>query len=159
MFIGIVSDSHDNLPAIRKAVKLFNDRGVEIVLHAVDYISPFAVKEFSNLSCELWGVFGNNDGEKEGVKKAVEDFGTIEDSPVTLELDGRKIHLTHKPVKDYFADLFDVAIYGHTHEPRVEKREGSLIINSGECSGWLNGRKTVAIADLERMEAEIVDLD
>ncbi|ODS31814.1 MAG: hypothetical protein SCARUB_03062 [Candidatus Scalindua rubra] len=42
MKIGIVADSHDNVPAIKKAVEYFNQSNVEFVIHAGDYIAPFS---------------------------------------------------------------------------------------------------------------------
>ncbi|HML05759.1 MAG TPA: metallophosphoesterase family protein, partial [Methanobacterium sp.] len=44
-----MSDSHDNLDAIRKAVDAFNKAGVDLVIHAGDMISPFTAKEIQNL--------------------------------------------------------------------------------------------------------------
>jgi predicted phosphodiesterase len=41
MRIGIMSDTHDNMPQIKKAVRLFNERGVVHVIHAGDFTSPF----------------------------------------------------------------------------------------------------------------------
>jgi predicted phosphodiesterase len=42
-------------------------------------------------------------------------------------------------------------VYGHTH--KVDIREGKpLIINPGECSGWLYGQATVVTLDLETMK-------
>jgi putative phosphoesterase len=66
--IGIMSDSHDNLPAIREAVQFFNEAKVELVIHAGDMISPFVAKEIKNLNAEFKAVFGNNDGERDGLR-------------------------------------------------------------------------------------------
>ncbi len=63
MKIGIVADSHDNVPAIKKAVEYFNKSNIRFVIHAGDYIAPFSVKEFLKLKTKLLGIFGNNDGE------------------------------------------------------------------------------------------------
>ena len=51
--IGIMSDSHDNLDAIKKVVKLFNSKDLDIVIHAGDLISPFTANEFQKLDPEL----------------------------------------------------------------------------------------------------------
>lgn len=67
MIIGALSDTHDNLPKIEKAVKFFNKKKVDFVLHAGDFVAPFAVDRLNKLSCEWLGVFGNNDGEKKGL--------------------------------------------------------------------------------------------
>lgn len=64
MLIGIMSDTHDNLIFTKKAIKLFNSRKVEHVIHAGDYTSPFTLKLFRELKCKYTGIFGNNDGDK-----------------------------------------------------------------------------------------------
>ena len=41
MRIGVISDTHDNLLMIKKAVEVFNRHGVGMVVHAGDFIAPF----------------------------------------------------------------------------------------------------------------------
>ncbi|MEM1767624.1 MAG: YfcE family phosphodiesterase, partial [Candidatus Bathyarchaeia archaeon] len=65
MLIGLMSDTHDNLPMVEKAVSLLNDRKVELVLHAGDYVAPFVIPKLRELKAKVIGVFGNNDGDKE----------------------------------------------------------------------------------------------
>lgn len=44
-----------------------------------------------------------------------------------------------------------------THE--IDVREGeTLVVNPGEAGGWVTGRSTVGVLDIECMEVEIVDL-
>lgn len=53
---------------------------------------------------------------------------------------------------------YDIVIYAHTHEAAIEKKDReALTINPGECYGWLTSKKTVAILDLEKEEARIVN--
>ncbi|HHT9126012.1 MAG TPA: metallophosphoesterase [Candidatus Brocadiia bacterium] len=167
MKVGIVADSHDNIPMIKKAIEVFNARKVEYLLHAGDYISPFAVKEFLKAEARLLGVFGNNDGEKKGIGMLCND---VYNPPYQTVLGGKKILLTHDvnnleqdpPIS--LAGAFDVVIFGHTHKPEVRfesasgGKEKPLYINPGECGGWLSGKGTVSILDLERLEAEIITL-
>jgi len=72
MLIGLISDTHDNLPMIEKAVKKLNEENVALVLHAGDYISPFVIPKFKTLNAPLIGVFGNNDGDHEFLRKTVQ---------------------------------------------------------------------------------------
>ena len=51
--IGLMSDSHDNLDAIRSAVKIFNKKNLDMVIHAGDLISPFTASEFQKLDTEF----------------------------------------------------------------------------------------------------------
>ncbi len=156
MKIGIVADSHDNIPMIRKAVEVFNARKVDYVLHAGDYVAPFAVKEFLKVEARLVGIFGNNDGEKKGIGMLC---GDIHKPPYSFLIDGTKILLTHdiNGLKQELKDTADIIIFGHTHKPEIVK-EKPLCINPGECGGWLSGKGTVSILDLKLLEAEIITL-
>ena len=51
-----------------------------------------------------------------------------------------------------------IVVCGHTHEPSVKSEGTSLLVNPGECCGWVSGRSTIAIADTESRTAEIISL-
>jgi len=156
--IGIISDSHDNMPAIEKAVKLFNEKGVDIVMHAGDIVSPFTARAFGKLESPFIAIFGNNDGDKVHLKQFFLDIGEMYEDPYLGKINGRSVAMTHKPeIVDSLSSKHDIVIYGHTHE--VELRKGNaLIINPGECCGYLTGKSTVALLDVENMNAEIIEM-
>jgi len=54
---------------------------------------------------------------------------------------------------------YDIILYGHTHVARVINRDGTLVVNPGALSGYVSGKRTFAIVDTEKMEANIVDID
>jgi putative phosphoesterase len=54
--------------------------------------------------------------------------------------------------------IFDLIIYGHTHQPDIRKVNKTVIINPGKASRLLRGKVTVAIMDLENMEVDITEL-
>jgi len=156
MKIGIMSDSHDNLPAIAKAVSVFNDAEVSLVIHAGDLVAPFVSKPLAELEMDFIAVFGNNDGERFGLSRVFE--GKIHRPPYELDYNGKKILILHEP--DNLDALvasgyFDAIIYGHTHDVDIQ-RGRTIVINPGECGGWLRGRRTVALWDVELGEVEIV---
>jgi len=161
MKIGIISDTHDNLPRIKEAVEIFNHEKVELVLHAGDFVSPFTALGFKNLHCPLKGVFGNNDGDKLYLQKKFKEIGEICPVPYEIDIDHRNIIMLHKEkLIDALAESqkYDVIIYGHTHRTDLRKIGKTLIINPGECGGWLTGKSTIALLDLETLEAKIVEL-
>ena len=158
--IGLIADTHDNRVPSAKAIAQFNERGVDLVLHAGDFIAPFNAREFSRLAARMIGVFGNNDGERFGLRRMFAEIGEILVAPHEFEHAGRRVILMHEPIAlDALAESgrYDVIVYGHTHEVDVRKGR-TLIVNPGECGGWLNGRCTAAVLDPERMEVEILDL-
>ena len=158
MLIGVLSDTHDRLPQIDAAVELFTQRGVEAVLHAGDFIAPFAVMRLQRFAGPIHAVFGNNDGERRMLKEVLPQ---VQDGPQLLKLGGRRI-LLHHFVDWCPADLIaqaDVIVTGHTHEPASRVKEGKLFLNPGECCGWLSDRSTVALLDTAGPKAEIMELE
>jgi putative phosphoesterase len=159
MLIGIMSDTHDNVPLVKKAIEIFNEKRVGYVIHAGDYTSPFTLKLFKGLQCEYVGIFGNNDGDKLLLLERA--GGHIRNQPYIFTLRDRKIVVMHEHhVVDALADSghFDLVIYGHTHKADVRKVKNTLVVNPGEVSTYLYGKSTVALVDLETLEAEIVEL-
>ncbi len=153
MKLGIMSDSHDNVPLIARAVALFNSQGVDLVLHAGDFVSPFTNLEFRKLTARLVGVFGNNDGDRPGLLGRFADIGQLQAGPWEIEAGGRKIVLMHEPdsLKRLMrASKADLVVYGHTH--RVDIRQGPpMVVNPGECGGWLYGTSNVVTLDLDTL--------
>jgi len=159
--IGILSDTHDNLTRVREAVRLFNDAGCDLVIHAGDFVAPFTVEELRNLRAPVKAVYGNCDGEKAGLARAFKGMGEIRRAPLTFVRDGVRFLVCHldAPVQGYVASRScDVVVYGHTHRPLVELRDGVLLINPGEAGGWLRGKSTVALLDPAALTADIITL-
>jgi len=163
--IGIVSDSHDNMNAIRKAVKFFNEKKVKAVLHAGDLISPFTARAFKELEPKLYFVFGNNDGDKVTLTKRFEEIGATSCGNFgDLTIDGLHIALLHGTNEALVKALaksgeFDVIVRGHTHDPDIKIIEGVPVINPGEVSGVLSGKSTVAVLDIANLNIEITQLE
>ncbi len=159
MKIGVLSDTHDRLPTFRRAVSMFRRLEVGAILHAGDYIAPFAAELIGagQIDIPVHGVFGNNDGERAGLLKTLPQ---LTDGPMRLELGGRTLVMHH--FIDWLtpADMAgaDVIITGHTHQVSEETINGQLRLNPGECCGWVTNRCSVALLDLDTLHTEIVDV-
>jgi putative phosphoesterase len=163
MKIGVLSDTHDNLENIRKAIGIFSKTGVEAIIHGGDFCSPFTLPEFRPLVSEgvkMHAVFGNNDGDRLLLWKRGEGFCSFNDGACIVTLDGRRIIAMHYPDvgEDLFAlGTYDLVIYGHNHKPLV-KGEGKKLLNPGSCSGYLCDHATIALVDTRDMAVELVKL-
>jgi len=160
MKVGVISDTHDNISKIEKAVQIFNSSGVELVLHAGDFVSPFTALVFNKLKAKMVGVFGNNDGDKLLLLKRFSGIAELYQDYYETEIERKKIVLMHEPK---FIDVlassahYSAIIYGHTHKQDI--REGkTVVINPGECGGWLTGKSHIAILDLKNMKVEVIEL-
>ncbi len=156
--VGIMADSHDNLPALYKAVKIFNKRSVDLVIHAGDLVAPFTAKALKGLNCPLIITYGNNDGEILGLSRIFE--GQIFQPPHQIMINDKKVLILHDPIiLDELQNnsSFDVIIYGHLHKPDF-KIGKPLMINPGECGGWLESKCTIAIWKTKTDSVEFIEL-
>jgi putative phosphoesterase len=159
MLIGIMSDTHDHLDNMKKVLACFQEHGVQHVLHAGDFVSPFTYRVIKEFSVGFTAVFGNNDGDRLLMKQMYGD--SVHVPPYVFTLGQRRIVMMHEQhVVDALATsgMYDMVVYGHTHESSVRQIGSTLIVNPGEVCGWLYGKPSVAIVDLSVMRAEIKSL-
>lgn len=131
MRIGVVSDTHmfsraKGLPAALKQ----GLAGVELILHAGDWVDEEVVELFTELA-PVEGIAGNNDGPD-----IVRRFGRRKE----LVLAGRRIGMVHgdggRSAPDIAFRSFqnaavDIVVFGHSHIPFKEQRGGMLLFNPG----------------------------
>ena len=160
MRIGIVSDTHNNLKNCRKIVELFNESGVEKVIHTGDITQAKTIEVFSDLEAPMVGVFGNNDMERESLVAAVAryDFHFV-DPPLKLSWAGREIVVVHDPLEldSVNKNDFELILHGHTHRLTIDHHESYLTFNPGECAGMMKGLNSIGVLDLVSMNPEIIN--
>ena len=159
MKIALMSDSHDNMDALYKAVEYCNREKVDHVLHAGDLVAPFVSRALKKLQAPLTIVYGNNDGERLGLNAMFK--GMIFDPPHEITIDNRKVLMLHAPI--VLDDLrnsgkYDLVLYGHIHEIEISETNNTLVVNPGEVCGWLTGKSTMAIWDTKTNKATLVEL-
>jgi len=165
MLIGLIADTHDNLPMVDRAVKRLNVENVELVLNAGDYVAGFVIPRFKELKAKLIGVFGNNDGDHELLRKRFSENKRLElrGNFAEITADGLKIALLHGGDVELLEALidqerFDVVVYGHTHIAEIRRKGETLVVNPGEVCGYLSGKSTLALLDTVKREAKIIEL-
>lgn len=132
--LGVVSDSHGNTELLRRvAVHMVKDMGVGVIAHLGDEHTDTQV--LSDLDAELLSVPGvfHPDYRNPDVKNRL-----------THHLCGWTIMLSHTPTP-HRNDLpedpdpeeminyrqIDVLLFGHTHKPTIEVKNGVLCVNPG----------------------------
>jgi len=165
VIVGIIADTHDRLPLLDKAVKRLNEERVELVLHAGDYIAPFVVPHFKPLKADLVGVFGNNDGDQELLKKRFSELGAeIRGRFAEVIVEGLRIAMLHGDEEELLQSLIhveshDVIVHGHTHEAKTYRKGETLVINPGETCGYLTGKPTIATLNTQTLDVKIIPLE
>lgn len=147
MKILFVSDIHGSLYYARKALKAYKKENAGYIVLLGDELyhgarnplpAEYNPKETAQLLNEfadrIIAVRGNCDSE---VDEMVLDFPIVADYSFVL-YNGKRLFLTHGHIynDDNLPKLSDgdVFIYGHTHIPRAEKKEGIFFINPGSIT-------------------------
>lgn len=169
MKLGIISDTHDQIENIKKAVKKFKKEKVILVYHLGDFCSPFVLKLFEDLPCSMKAVFGNNEGDVFKLLEYKPDNLEFFDRFYVDEFEGKKIALTHGDPYERVVTLFesgkyDILLYGHSHIAEIKKNDRTLLINPGALIEKFNQltkkwtKPSIAFYDLGKNTAKIVKL-
>lgn len=159
MLLGVVSDTHGNLPNAQAAVRMLEALEVAAVVHCGDVGSVKIPPLFAPWPTHF--VLGNVDYNPQAVKDAVAPNGTFHDRFGDLTLAGRRIAVIHSDdVKRFRAaidsGLYDLVCYGHTHVAEQHLEQKTLVLNPGALHRA--NPHTLAVVELEAMHATIVNL-
>lgn len=157
MKIGIMSDSHDHLSYIQRAIHVFIENKVDKIVHCGDMVAPFIKRAMGELdhakNIEVIGIYGNNDGERAGMRKILKGVMEIKGDFYQTEWDGLKVavyHGTENPLLEglIHSRKYHLVLCGHTHQLRTELINDTLVINPGETCGYLTENATCVLLDL-----------
>ena len=155
MRIAVLSDIHDNIWNLEKALQLIGD--AEVLLCCGDLCSPFTLKMLGEgFPGPVHIVFGNNDGDVSLMHGVAERLGNITfHKPIAqLELGGKRIAAAHYPELGEALALcgkYDAVFSGHNHTADVTRRGDTLWGNPGEVMGRF-GKPSLGIYDTETGE-------
>lgn len=169
MKVGIVSDTHDNWPHIKKACNYFNKENINILIHCGDLCAPVTLRKC--LAVEFKGqihiIKGNVDGDQYLNYKRAEEFDNVSlyhEEIGEFEIDAKKIAIQHYPKLARglaFTGDYDAVFYGHNHKKSQEyiKVEGKevLLANPGNLCDIIEPA-SFGIYNTESNTLEIIDI-
>ncbi|MDY6935330.1 MAG: YfcE family phosphodiesterase [Spirochaetota bacterium] len=135
MKIGLISDTHNNIDITKRAVEVFKERNVDMVIHGGDLTSPRMIDLFKELSCIF--ILGNGDFEVELINKKSRNLGfAAAQYSCDLKLDNKRLFAMHgndaKTIKDVIrSGEYDYIIKGHTHCYENYISNNTRVINPG----------------------------
>jgi len=141
MKIAVMSDSHDHLSNLRKALDVIKSENCDMIIHCGDFVAPFVFKELLQADIPVHCVFGNNDGDQYLLTRYAQDsngqislYGMIGH----IVVEGLRIAFTHEwPVAEGLASTgkYDLVCFGHSHQHLQQKIGKALLLNPGEIMG------------------------
>lgn len=141
MRIAILSDSHDHIPNLCRAVNRANRENAEILIHCGDLISPFMLPRLHDFQGQVHLIYGNNAGDQHLISSRCEslfDNITHHGMQGVIEVEGKTLCFIHYPHTGRALALtgeYDIVCCGHNHKQGVELIGNCLLINPGDLLG------------------------
>ncbi len=161
MRIGILSDTHNNVPNLRAALERLREEGIDTVFHLGDVTRPETAQELSGF--RVIHLVGNGDYLSGEIRRVLLDMNPESYSGMvwTGEIDGVPIAATHGHLPGKFDELVDSGKYayvlkGHSHRRLDGQRNGTRLINPGALGGLKPQERSFMILDLDTGKAEFV---
>jgi hypothetical protein len=165
MEIAIISDTHDNLATLKKAIDWIKKEKIKTIIHCGDIFKPETIKEgLKGFEGKIHIIFSPADASFSKIPK--DSFKNIKGARIysefgKLKIGGKIIAFTHFP--EIARDLtntqkYDMVFYGHTHKPWEEKLGKTRLVNPGNLAGIFY-KPTFAIYDTKTDKLELKILE
>jgi putative phosphoesterase len=161
MKIGILSDTHNDSAAARRALQVFRRGGVHTLFHCGDLTTAEMVQHFYDF--EAYFVRGNMDRHHVpalAAAMAAQPGAYWLGKGDEIQLDGRRIAITHGDREHVFEMLLfaepDYLFTGHTHRRRDERIGPTRVINPGALGGTRHETRSICILDLATDRLEVI---
>ena len=161
MKIGILSDTHNDVATMQRALQQFCQLEIRTLFHCGDLTSLEMVEHFDGF--EVYLVRGNMDqppsqavSAPEGTQPGMHWLGNGEE----IELDGRRIAIAHGDRKDVLDALLavqpDYLLSGHTHHRRDVRIGSTRLINPGAVGGVQYEARSICVLDLASDQLDFI---
>lgn len=142
--VAIMSDTHDNIAGLKRALAQIQESGAELLLHCGDLCAPFMIKHLAEgFVGPIQIIFGNNDGDGRLLQTVAGNYSHVTLNGIYTELSfgGRRIAMIHYPEparRIAQSGQFDLVCYGHNHLQNCEQIGDCFLVNPGEILGMYN---------------------
>ncbi len=159
MRIGVLSDTHGQVDATQKAVRMFDSLEVGLVIHCGDIGPPEIISLLSPWPAHF--VFGNMD-DSAALREAIRRAGqTCYERFGYLKVGGRSIAFLHGDdgallEHTIHSGRWDLVCHGHTHVAADSQMGPTRVVNPGAIQRC--GCPSVAVIDLPSLEVTQVTL-
>ena len=163
MKIGILSDTHNHVENLQKALAVFKKRQIEVLIHCGDVNTPETAVNLTGF--QLHYVYGNTDHAQMHIGSVIRDLHPQNSVGLvyTGEIDGVKLAATHGHLLTELEKLildgrYRYVFHGHTHQRRDEMIGETRVINPGALGGTQYETRSICILDLQTNALEFIDV-
>ncbi len=167
MKVGVLSDSHGELGNLKEAAKWLIEEGVSVLIHlGDDYDDAKVLDEFGVRVIKVPGVFESYYHDPSIKNRIIEEF----EGKRVLISHTEELHKNDPPseVKELINPQELIAkkevhlvLVGHSHIPKIEEKEGVLILNPGHLKS--EDKKgyapTFGLIDFKNKKVQVITLN
>lgn len=164
MKVGVMSDSHGEINNLKEVARLLVDKyKVDVIVHlGDDYKDASVIEKIGVKLLRVPGVYSSYYQDRNISNRIIENFNSRK-VLITHTLDSHENDLSGdlKPEEIIRKKAVDVILYGHTHIPNIEQKEGILYVNPGHLrtQDKKNYPPSFAIIDFnEKINVDIINL-
>jgi uncharacterized protein len=162
MKLGVLSDTHNNLGSLHRALQQFREEGVSQLLHCGDMTDMLTARQLAEFNVIY--VNGNMDDSPEAVSHTVWTLNPANEIPGDVyagEIGGVRVAATHGHLAGKLDNLirsrrYKYVFHGHTHRRRDEMSAKTRIINPGALGGARHEPRSICIVDLDNDDVRFI---
>jgi uncharacterized protein len=158
MKIGVISDTHGDIAATRRAVYILDGQNVSLTIHCGD-VGPEVLPLFSGRRFHF--VSGNMDSSDQLGEALADPQHTFHEQLGTLEIEGCRVAFLHghdvlllRHTID--SGQWDLVCYGHTHAFSSSRAGRTVVLNPGALSR--TRYPSLAVVELPSLEVTQIPL-
>ena len=156
MKVLIISDSHGHIVNLKAVMEIAKKSNISAVIHTGDWDNVKSVETVLSYDIPLYTIMGNadiEDGMEEYMSYNVKGFDR---DFLKIELDGRKIGVTHRIKKDDpRLEGLDIVFNGHYHSAEEKMINFTKFVRPGAILNGIN----FAIYETTNNETEFIHED
>lgn len=163
MQIAVVSDTHNSIINLEKAIKEIRSRQIKHLIHCGDLTLSHTLQPCGNLFIYL--VFGNGDFDQEAISQELKTLNPESSASITQDfsLYGQRFFVAHgdnhRLIQTALASsTYDWVLQGHTHRFKDELFGRTRWLNPGALGGKSFDDLSFAIIDTVSRSVERVSI-
>jgi uncharacterized protein len=161
--IGILSDTHNNVENLEKALTRLREEDVSVLIHCGDFTDPHLARLVHGF--RVLAVFGNGDYASGEIRANLLALHPASSASLvyTGEIEGVRLAVTHGHLPGKTDELVRSGQYayvfvGHSHRHLDQPTGSTRLINPGALGGMRREPRQFCLLDLVTAQAQFIEI-
>jgi putative phosphoesterase len=163
VLLGVISDTHNNLTNLKRALGILFSAGVSTLVHCGDMTDPSMAELLAGY--RVIHATGNGDVDFIKIRQTLLNLNleSFSGPLFTGEIGGSRIAVLHGDIYLEAEELarsgkYDYVFHGHSHRRRDEWISTTRVINPGSLGGLLVVGRSICLVELDTGNARFVEI-